>query len=84
MAEIVPVEEPLGPRVSAIIVTLNQMDPLRKAVAALDRSTDRDGWRSWWWTWGARRRLNRGLGGSEPALRWNGGSRQRNSVGASE
>ncbi len=42
MAENVPVEEPLGPRVSAILVVLNQIEPLRKAVAALDRSTDRE------------------------------------------
>ena len=42
MAENVPVEEPLGPRVSAILVVLNQIEPLRRAVAALDRSTDRE------------------------------------------
>jgi N-acetylglucosaminyl-diphospho-decaprenol L-rhamnosyltransferase len=42
MAENLPVEEPLGPRVSAILVTLNQIEPLRRAVAALERSTDRE------------------------------------------
>jgi GT2 family glycosyltransferase len=42
MAENLPVEEPLGPRVSAIIVGLNQIESLRRAVAALDRSTDRE------------------------------------------
>jgi GT2 family glycosyltransferase len=42
MAENLPVEEPLGPRVSAILVSLNQIEPLRRAVAALDRSTDRE------------------------------------------
>jgi GT2 family glycosyltransferase len=42
MAENLPVEEPLGPRVSAILVALNQIESLRRAVAALDRSTDRE------------------------------------------
>jgi GT2 family glycosyltransferase len=42
MAENLPIEEPLGPRVSAILVALNQVEPLRRAVAALDRSTDRE------------------------------------------
>jgi GT2 family glycosyltransferase len=42
MAENLPVEEPLGPRVSAILVTLNQIEPLKRAVAALERSTDRE------------------------------------------
>src|SRR5580698_3910085 len=42
MAENLPVEEPLGPRVSAILVTLNQIEPLRRAVAALERSADRE------------------------------------------
>jgi GT2 family glycosyltransferase len=42
MAENLPVEEPLGPRVSAILVALNQIEPLRRAVAALERSTDRE------------------------------------------
>ncbi len=40
--ENIPIEEPLGPRVSAILVTLNQVEPLRKAIAALERSTDRE------------------------------------------
>ena len=38
----IPVEEPLGPRVSAIIVACNQIEALRRAVAALERSTDRE------------------------------------------
>ena len=38
MAENLPVEEPLGPRVSAIIVARNQIEPVRRAVAALERS----------------------------------------------
>jgi GT2 family glycosyltransferase len=38
MAENLPVEEPLAPRVSAIIVAHNQIEPLRRAVAALERS----------------------------------------------
>jgi N-acetylglucosaminyl-diphospho-decaprenol L-rhamnosyltransferase len=42
MAENLPVEEPLGPRVSAIIVACNQIEPLRRAVAALERSSDRE------------------------------------------
>jgi len=42
MAENLPVEEPLGPRVSAILVSLNQIESLRRAVAALDRSTERE------------------------------------------
>jgi hypothetical protein len=42
MAENLPVEEPLGPRVSAILVALNQIEPLRRAVAALERSTNRE------------------------------------------
>jgi N-acetylglucosaminyl-diphospho-decaprenol L-rhamnosyltransferase len=42
MAENLPVEEPLGPRVSAILVSLNQIEALRRAVAALERSTDRE------------------------------------------
>jgi GT2 family glycosyltransferase len=42
MAENLPVEEPLGPRVSAILVALNQIEPLRRAVAALERSTERE------------------------------------------
>ncbi len=42
MAENLPIEEPLGPRVSAILVALNQIEPLRRAVAALERSTDRE------------------------------------------
>ncbi len=42
MAENVGIEEPLGPRVSAILVVLNQIEPLRRAVAALDKSTDRE------------------------------------------
>jgi GT2 family glycosyltransferase len=36
------VEEPLGPRVSAILVVRNQIEPLRRAVAALERSSGRD------------------------------------------
>lgn len=42
MAEDLPVEEPLGLRVSAILIALNQMEPLRKAVAALEKSTGRE------------------------------------------
>jgi GT2 family glycosyltransferase len=42
MADNLPVEEVLGPRVSAILVSLNQVESLRKAVAALERSTDRE------------------------------------------
>jgi GT2 family glycosyltransferase len=42
MADNLPVEEPLGPRVSAILVALNQIEALRRAVAALDLSTDRE------------------------------------------
>jgi GT2 family glycosyltransferase len=42
MAETLPVEEPLGPRVSAILVALNQIESLRRAVAALERSADRE------------------------------------------
>jgi GT2 family glycosyltransferase len=42
MAENLPVEEQLGPRVSAILVALNQIESLRRAVAALERSTDRE------------------------------------------
>src|SRR5580704_8804695 len=42
MAENLPVEEPLGPRVSAVLVTLNQIESLRRAVAALERSADRE------------------------------------------
>lgn len=42
MAENLPVEEPLGLRVSAILIALNQMEPLRRAVAALEKSTDRE------------------------------------------
>src|SRR5271156_2740709 len=42
MAENLPVEEPLGPRVSAILVALNQIGPLRRAIAALERSTERE------------------------------------------
>jgi len=38
MAENLPIEEPLGPRVSAIIVARNQIEPVRRAVAALARS----------------------------------------------
>lgn len=42
MAENLPVEEPLGLRVSAILIALNQIEPLRRAVAALEKSTDRE------------------------------------------
>jgi GT2 family glycosyltransferase len=42
MAENLPVEEPLGPRVSAILVGLNQIEALRRAVGALERSIDRE------------------------------------------
>jgi GT2 family glycosyltransferase len=42
MPETLPVEEPLGPRVSAILVGLNQIEPLRRALAALERSTERE------------------------------------------
>ncbi|MGA3202458.1 MAG: glycosyltransferase [Bryobacteraceae bacterium] len=40
MPENLPVEEPLGPRVSAILVTCNQLEPLRRAVGALGKSTE--------------------------------------------
>lgn len=43
--ENLPVEEqlePVGPRVSAILVVLNQVEPLRRAVAALERSAERE------------------------------------------
>jgi N-acetylglucosaminyl-diphospho-decaprenol L-rhamnosyltransferase len=40
MPENLPVEEPLGPRVSAILVTCNQLEPLRRAVGALGRSVE--------------------------------------------
>ncbi len=36
------IEEPLGPRVSAILVALNQVEPLRRAIAALEKSTGRE------------------------------------------
>ena len=36
------VEEPIGPRVSAILVSFNQADALRRALAALERSQERD------------------------------------------
>jgi len=42
MAENLPVEGPLGPRVSAILVGLNQIEPLRRALGALERSTERE------------------------------------------
>src|SRR5580658_3225154 len=42
MADNLPVEEPLGPRVSAILVALNRIESLRRAVAALERSSDRE------------------------------------------
>ena len=42
MAENLPVEEPLGLRVSAILIALNQIEPLRRAVAALEKSADRE------------------------------------------
>jgi GT2 family glycosyltransferase len=42
MAENLPVEEPLGLRVSAILIALNQIEPLRRAVAALEKSTERE------------------------------------------
>jgi GT2 family glycosyltransferase len=42
MAENLPVEEPLGPRVSAVLVALDQIEPLRKALAALERSRERE------------------------------------------
>ena len=42
MEEIIVTEEPLGPRVSAILVALNQIEPLRRAIAALEKSTDRE------------------------------------------
>jgi len=42
MAEILPAEEPLGLRVSAILIALNQIEPLRRAVAALEKSTERE------------------------------------------
>jgi GT2 family glycosyltransferase len=42
MAENLPIEEPLGPRVSVVLVVLNQIESLRRAVAALEGSTDRE------------------------------------------
>jgi len=48
MAEKLPIQEPseplepLGPRVSAILVGLNQIEAMRRAVAALERSTSRE------------------------------------------
>jgi GT2 family glycosyltransferase len=42
MAENEPLEEPLGPRVSAILVSRNQIESLRRAVAALERSIGRE------------------------------------------
>ena len=42
MAENLPVEEPLGLRVTAILIALNQIEPLRRAVAALEKSTERE------------------------------------------
>lgn len=42
MEEIIVAEEPLGPRVSAILVALNQIEPLRRAIGALEKSTDRE------------------------------------------
>jgi GT2 family glycosyltransferase len=42
MAENLPVEEPLGLRVSAILVGLNQIESLRRALAALEKSTERE------------------------------------------
>lgn len=42
MAENIPIEEPLGPRVSAILVVCNQIEPLRRAVAALEQSSSRE------------------------------------------
>jgi GT2 family glycosyltransferase len=42
MAENLPVEEPLGPRVSVILVALNRIESLRRAVASLERSTERE------------------------------------------
>ena len=42
MPENLLVEEPLGPRVSAILVGLNQIDALRRAIAALERSIFND------------------------------------------
>jgi GT2 family glycosyltransferase len=42
MVENLPVEEPLGLRVSAILIALNQIEPLRRAVAALEKSTERE------------------------------------------
>ena len=40
--ELENLEVPQGPRVSAIIVARNQIEPLRRCVAALERSTDRE------------------------------------------
>lgn len=42
MAENLPLEEPLGLRVTAILIALNQIEPLRRAVAALEKSTERE------------------------------------------
>src|SRR5579872_1778124 len=36
------VEEPIGPRVSAILVAFNQASALRRAVEALERSQERE------------------------------------------
>jgi GT2 family glycosyltransferase len=42
MDENLPIEEPLGPRVSAVLVSVNQIESLRRALTALERSTDRE------------------------------------------
>jgi GT2 family glycosyltransferase len=42
MVENLPVEEPLGLRVTAILIALNQIEPLRRAIAALEKSTERE------------------------------------------
>jgi GT2 family glycosyltransferase len=38
----VPVEEPLGLRVTAILIACNQIEPLRRAVTALEKSSERE------------------------------------------
>jgi hypothetical protein len=42
MVENLPVEEPLGLRVTAILIALNQIEPLRRAVASLEKSSGRE------------------------------------------
>src|SRR5271155_805027 len=42
MVENLPLEVPLGLRVTAILIALNQIEPLRRALAALEKSTERE------------------------------------------